>query len=398
MLAIVTTHPIQYQVPVWQALAQDGRVPFEVWYLTDFGTRPDRDPEFGKTFQWDIDTLSGYSYRFLKNNAGATPTSFWRCRLKERLRDRLSASGATAVWIQGWQVAGYWQAVREASTAGVDIWLRAESNDLRPRSWCKWPIKRAALGYLFSRIDRFFYIGSANRRLYRSFGVPESKLLSGPYAVDNDRFARQAVSIRGQRDELRWQWGIDQNAFCVLFCGKFIAKKHPMDLVQAGAALKASGRIPNIHMLFAGAGELGGELRSACKAVFDAEGARAKAVASADALPATFTGFLNQTEISRAYVAADCLVLPSDHEETWGLVVNEAIASGLPCIVSKACGCAEDMVEPEWSYPFGDVAALADRIDALCNLKDRSPTRPLPSLAELVSSVAQAYATLANAS
>lgn len=99
MLAILTTHPIQYQVPVWQALAKDGRVPFEVWYLTDFGTRPDLDREFGETFRWDIDTLSGYSYCFLKGGEGTSPTSFWRCRLKERLRDRLAASGARAIWI-----------------------------------------------------------------------------------------------------------------------------------------------------------------------------------------------------------------------------------------------------------------------------------------------------------
>ena len=66
MLAILSTHPIQYQVPLWQALARDGRVPFEVWYLTDHGSRQTRDPEFGKSFSWDLDTLSGYPYRFLE--------------------------------------------------------------------------------------------------------------------------------------------------------------------------------------------------------------------------------------------------------------------------------------------------------------------------------------------
>lgn len=394
MLAILTTHPIQYQVPIWQAMSKDGRVPFEVWYLTDFGTNPSLDCEFGKTFSWDIATLSGYSYRFLKSIAGANPTSFWRCRLEERLRDRMSASGAKAIWIQGWQVAGYWQALREARAAGVEVWLRAESNDRRPVPWWKRPIKRAALGYLFSRIDRFFYIGSANRRLYRSFGVPDLKLLRGSYAVDNERFAQQADSIRGQRDELRRQWGIDDTEFCVLFCGKFIAKKRPMDLVRAAEALKASGRIPKIHLLFAGGGELGAELRAACNLTFDAEGMRPGAAVSPDAPAATFTGFLNQTEISRAYVAADCLVLPSDHGETWGLVVNEAMASGLPCIVSRACGCAEDLVESEWIFPLGDIAALADRISALQTAGAPPSLRPLPSFVDTIATVAQAYAAI----
>ncbi len=58
---------------------------------------------------------------------------------------------------------------------------------------------------------------------------------------------------------------------------------------------------------------------------------------------ASFAGFLNQTQVSNAYVAADCLVLPSDYDETWGLVVNEAMASGLPCIISDRCGCAPDL-------------------------------------------------------
>src|SRR5215210_6114334 len=87
MLVILTTHPIQYQVPLWQALARDGRVPFEVWYLTDHGTRTTHDREFGQRFAWDIDTLTGYPHRFLKTAHGASPGSFWKCRLKERLRD-----------------------------------------------------------------------------------------------------------------------------------------------------------------------------------------------------------------------------------------------------------------------------------------------------------------------
>ena len=82
-------------------------------------------------------------------------------------------------------------------------------------------------------------------------------------------------------------------------------------------------------------------------------------------MKATFAGFLNQTEISKAYVAADCLALPSDHGETWGLVVNEALASGLPCVASKACGCTEDLlrpIDPRLSFRLGDIDDLAAAI------------------------------------
>src|SRR5262249_33959539 len=76
-------------------------------------------------------------------------------------------------------------------------------------------------------------------------------------------------------------------------------------------------------------------------------------------------GFLNQTELGRAYGIADCLTLPSDFAETWGLVVNEALATGLPAIVSAAVGCAPDLVrdgETGYTHPLDDVPALADRL------------------------------------
>src|SRR5262249_24445716 len=149
MLAILTTHPIQYQVPVWQALAQEGRLPFEVWYLTDHGSRPSLDRGFGKTFRWDIETLAGYPHRIIDVAQGALPDAFWKCRLRERLRHRLRVSAATALWVQGWQVAAYWQAVREARAAGAEVWLRGESNDLSRAAWWKRPLKQLALGRLF---------------------------------------------------------------------------------------------------------------------------------------------------------------------------------------------------------------------------------------------------------
>jgi glycosyltransferase involved in cell wall biosynthesis len=79
----------------------------------------------------------------------------------------------------------------------------------------------------------------------------------------------------------------------------------------------------------------------------------------------TFAGFLNQTEIVGAYVAADCLVLPSDTGETWGLVVNEAMACGIPAIVSDQVGCGPDLVSDGVTgatFPMGDVDALAKRL------------------------------------
>lgn len=377
MLAILTTHPIQYQVPLWQALARDGRVPFEVWYLTDHGTRATHDREFGKTFAWDLDTLSGYPHRFLDVATGASPASFLKCRLREPLRQRLRSSVARALWVQGWQVAAYWQAVWEARAAGVDVWLRGESNDLAPVPPLKHVVKRLLLGQFFRRVDQFLYIGSANRRLYRQYGVGDDRLHSAPYAVDNERFGQQAASLEESRRAIRQQWHIADDAFCVLFCGKFIPKKRPLDLVAAAGLLVGSGRLPNAQLLFVGSGEMGAQLRASCDVVFDvdASGAVQPPSACPDRPKASFVGFLNQKDISMAYVAADCLVLPSDYGETWGLVVNEALASGLPCVVSDACGCAEDLMtlaDVRVRFKFHDPEDLAD---ALLSMSIRRPSK-----------------------
>jgi glycosyltransferase involved in cell wall biosynthesis len=376
MLIILSTHPIQYQVPLWQALAADGRVPFEVWYMSDHATKVSHDAEFGTRFAWDLDMLSGYPHRFLKGADSVNPSDFWNCRLHQDLADQLRQVGAKALWIQGWQVAGYWQAVKAARSLGIEVWLRGESNDLSPARGWKKVVKRQVLGWLFSNVDKFLCIGTGNRRLYESYGVPPDLLFSAPYCVDNARFYQQAEVLRPRRAELRRAWGIPEGAFCPLFCGKFIPKKRPMDLVLAAQRLLENDPNSPIHLLFAGSGELGPELRAACSVAFDAESLNIqRSTFNVQSPPASFLGFLNQTRISEAYVAADCLVLPSDFGETWGLVVNEAMASGLPCIISDRCGSAEDLGtrSPNQTFSFANATSLKD---ALQRLTIRPPVVP----------------------
>jgi glycosyltransferase involved in cell wall biosynthesis len=365
MLAILTTHPIQYQVPLWKALAKEGNVPFEVWYMSDHATRQSFDSEFKQSFAWDLDMLEGYPSRFLKTNANHDVARFSRLRLAESLKQRLRESKVKALWIQGWQVAAYWQAVWQAHSVGVPVWLRGESNDLGPAVAWKKPIKKVALGQLFSKVSKFLYIGEANRRFYKNFGVRDEQLSPAYYCVDNDRFRTQADELRPRRAEIRKAWNIPENTFCVLFAGKFIPKKHPGDVIKAIAHLKKNS-LQNTHLLFVGSGGLGDELRNACRVVYDGEPPSSTERSPVNGEPtASFTGFLNQTEISKAYVAADCLVLPSDFGETWGLVVNEAMASDLPCVVSDACGCAEDLIAPitpDLQFPLGNINSIENAL------------------------------------
>ncbi|MEY2480208.1 MAG: hypothetical protein QOI04_1135 [Verrucomicrobiota bacterium] len=395
VLAILTTHPIQYQVPLWQLLARDGSIPFEVWYLTKHGVIPSHDVGFRRSFAWDVEMLSGYPHRFLDVAPSATPNDFLKCRLRGDFTQLLRDAKVKAVWIQGWQVAAYWQAAFAARKVGTEVWLRGESNDLAPTPLWKRAIKRIVLGQLFQRVDRFLYIGTANRRLYEKFGVSSDRLCPAPYAVDNDRFVRQAEAIRAQRSEIRRQWKIREDAFCVLFCGKFIPTKRPLDLVKAAQLLLKSGPDLKLHLLFAGSGQLGDELRANCNVAFDEEipglTSDLRPLTSGTKPHASFAGFLNQTEISRAYVAADCLVLPSDYRETWGLVVNEAMASGLRCVISAQCGCAEDLgiLRPNTIFRCGDVHALSEKI--IEGFSDETATsRPIAaSLSQTVDIVSQ---------
>jgi glycosyltransferase involved in cell wall biosynthesis len=352
-------------VPLWRGLAAAG-VPLEVWFLTNHGLVASHDREFGERFAWDVDMLSGYASRFLEIEPGWDLSRFRDVRLRERLADRLRREGVRALWIEGWRFQANWQALRAARAVGVEVWLRGESNDLKRDGRLKALVKRPLLGRFFDRVDEFLCIGAANRRLYESYGVSRGKLHAAPYCVDNERFASAAKKFQSERDRIRDGWKIPRDSFCVLFCGKFIAKKRPLDLVHAvtrlGLPIGGSGPV---HLLFVGSGQLGAEVRGACSVVFDAEGGPVASTSDKAKPASSFVGFMNQSQIARAYAAADLLVLPSDSGETWGLVANEAMACGVPAVVSDLCGCGEDLVAPldrRLVFPFGDVDGLAAAI------------------------------------
>jgi glycosyltransferase involved in cell wall biosynthesis len=361
VLAILTTHPIQYQVPIWKELAIRDTLRFKVFYMSDQGLEARFDPGFGKSLSWDIDLLGGYKCEFLDTYRGSRFDSFWSLRLKRGFGRALRRMGAEVLWIQGWQKAAYWQAVFEARKIGTKVWVRGETNARSNASGTGRQLKRRLLRELFGRVDRFLCIGEANRQFYLAQGIGKEKLAPAPYCVDNARFAAAAAAVRAERRRIRDEWGIPVEAFCFLFAGKFLTRKRPFDLVEATRRLQHAVQGKEIHLLWVGTGELDGELRNACDVCFDAGTKQLLNACRRTGPNASFVGFLNQSEISRAYVAADCLVLPSDAGETWGLVVNEAMVSGLPCIVSDSCGCAEDLVKPirpDLCYRVGDTIAL----------------------------------------
>lgn len=339
-VGFLTSHPIQYQAPVFRELARMPELDFEVFFCQIPDARAQGDG-FGVEFAWDVPLLEGYRSTVLRNVAARpSVTAYDGCDTPE-IVDKIRDGGFDAFVVNGWVVKSCLQALRGCRRYRVPCIVRGEANLLRPRAW--W--KRLGHRWLLSRYAAALYIGEANREFYRQGGLQDSQLFPARYCVDNSRFAAAAAEVT-DRKKVREQWGLDPSGTVFLFSGKLIEKKHPLELLIATQrAIQAGAKF---EVLIVG----DGELRQQCEAM----------VRSAQ-LPVRFAGFLNQSKIVEAYVAADCLVLPSDHGETWGLVVNEAMACGRPAIVSDLVGCARDLVTTDVTgmvFPFGDWDALAD--------------------------------------
>ena len=339
-IAIVATHPVQYQVPWLQMLARQPGVNLKVYYAI-LPEEAQQGTGFGIPFKWDIPMLEGYEWHALPNTSKRPTLRGFFSNSTPAVRAILAGSRPDAVIITGWHALSLVQALWACITLRLPRIVRGESNALRRRpAWAKL-LHRVFL----SCFDGFLAIGKANREFYLRNGIDARKIFDCRYFIDNERFRKACDSSRKGRTALRLKWNIPDRKFCFVFVGKFEPKKRLLDLLDA---LESASRARNdLHLLAVGAGELD----AAAKTRVDAAG-----------LPVSFSGFLNQTELPQAYAASDCLVLPSDDGETWGLVVNEAMACRLPAIVSDRVGCGPDLVESGvtgFVFPFGNIPALS---------------------------------------
>lgn len=323
-LLYLVSHPIQYQAPLLRRIAAEPGIDLRVVFGSLASAQVHREPEFGVDVAWDVPLLEGYAFTSL----GSTD-----------LGQEIAA--ADAVWIHGWQYSWQRRAVVAAARRGVPVLIRGENWSAAmpdPAGLLGWT-KRAWRRRLFRRVQGFLAIGRCNHDYYAAHGVPEGRLFSMPYAVDNDFFAARATAAAGERDELRRQLGVLQEQPVLLFVGKLTARKCPDLLAAAWTRAGWPGNRP--ALLFVGDG-----------AMRDAVGRIAP--------EAIFTGFRNQSELPGLYDLADLLVVPS-RREPWGLVVNEAMACGTAVVASNEVGAAYDLVGPETGGVFrsGDVEALA---------------------------------------
>jgi len=362
LLAAIQTHPIQYHAPVYRALQQRWGVPVTAIYGSDFSVAAYRDTEFGATFSWDTDLLSGYSSVFLSRMAQGGAQRFEDVKATG-LRRALGEIQPSAVLVGGYSPHFHRAAFFAAWRGGIPILFRAETTDVESGSPLRRTTRRAALQTLYGRASRLLYIGARSKRHYQQAGCDESRLIFSPYCVDTSAFTVDELARSQLRERTRQELGVSADQLAVLFSGKLIPKKRP-DLLLKAVGEVAQRTKRRVALIFLGDGELRSTLETESRTLAGVH--------------IVFAGFKNQRMLSPYYHAADLLVLPSQHSETWGLVVNEALSHGLPCVVSTSVGCAEDLVVPGKTgevFGVGSQASLVAAIERAGNLIDRPTIR-----------------------
>ncbi|PRY15746.1 glycosyltransferase involved in cell wall biosynthesis [Pontibacter ummariensis] len=323
-LAIITTHPIQYNAPVFRMLASDPALLIRVFYTLGKTSVDIIDKGFGKKIDWGIPLLEGYDFRFVPNTSKDPGTSYFKGVVNPTLIRELEAFQPTNLLVFGWNFKSHLKVLRHFKNK-VPIYFRGDSTLLDEEKGGRLFMRRLALTWTYHYIDKAFFVGTNNKQYFLKHGVKEKNLVFAPHAVDNERFGNDLL-YQEEGEKIRNQLGIPKEHTVFMFTGKFEKKKNPLLLIQAFQKLNKK----ESSLLLVGNGALEGELKK-----------KAEGEPNIYFLP-----FQNQNKMPAIYRAGDVLVLPSSGPgETWGLCMNEAMASGLPVIASTKVGGAVDLVQ-----------------------------------------------------
>lgn len=309
-IAIITGVPAPYREPVFERLANRPGVELKVFYCTDGHSN----------VAWSGESNSQFEYvkEFPRN---FTPKRFQRLPFLGYTNFGLSAGlrdfEPEFVVVYGYNQSSHWLAFRYCLANLIPFAMRSDSNvhiDLG-RSWQN-NVRRRLLKWLVARAAAVLPVGTANRGYWEAFGAKPSQIHLAPYAVDNDRIARTV----GERKT-------DANGLVrFLYVGRLLPRKG-VDLL-----IEAFNRI----------------VSDRCTLTIVGDGPEAESLKAAQTPLArtntTWTGKVANEEALRKYADADVFVLPSRYEP-WGLVVNEAMAAGLPVIADRKCGAAIDLID-----------------------------------------------------
>jgi len=357
---LVATHPVQYAAPTFRRLADRPEVDILVAYCSLQGAERGVDPEFDVSVAWDVPLLDGYPWLLVPNRSLRPGLGrFWGL-VNFGLWKLVRTGNFDAVVVYGYASCSVWIALLAAKSRGTPILLSTDTANLRNLGsgwWWKRLVKRPIIRLIYLKVADLLLIPStATRRFLLSIGVPEERLVTTHYVVNNDFFTQAASEKKQGRVTARKAWDVPEKALVILYCAKLTPWKRPQDLLQSFATLHAnrSNELPPVYLVFAGDGPLGESLRVEAATLGISERVR-------------FLGFVNQSALPATYAASDVLVLPSQFD-AWGLVVNEAMICGVPVVVSDQVGAGADLVIPGETgevYPAGDVGVLGEILSRL---------------------------------
>lgn len=318
-LAIITTHPIQYNAPFFKLLADRGVIEIKVFYTWGDGVLKNKyDPGFGKVINWDIPLLEGYQYEFVKNISKNPGSHNFKGIDNPGLLLKIKGWNPDALMVYGWNFKSHLKALRYFK-GKIPIIFRGDSTLLQKRNGIKSLLRKIFLKWVYSHVSYAMYVGTLNKSYYQKFGLKEKNLFFGPHAIDNKRFGLNIEERRKWRKKL----GISENDILLLYAGKIDENKNVAFLARNFTSMKLEG----VKLLIAGNGPSEIQLKDEFNGVSNI----------------IFIDFQNQSNMPALYSIADIFILPS-LSETWGLAINEAMAAGKAVLVSKNCAAAVDLV------------------------------------------------------
>ncbi|CAO6124620.1 RfaG Glycosyltransferase [Candidatus Pelagibacterales bacterium] len=346
-VAIFTTHLIQYQIPLFKKLAKI--IDLHVFFGSKQGLSSYHDKDFNKQIKWNIPLIKGYKYSILKNSNKISLDSFFfnSSGIKEAIKKNFDK-----VIILGWNNIFYLKTFFWCLYYSSEIIIRSENNLYKKQPLFKKILKEIILRIFFKFINSFISIGSLNEEFYKYYGVKKNKIFRAPYSIDDNFFKKNIV-----RNKQKWKKNnnISNQAKIFLFVGKLIKRKRVLDLIKVAQSKKLNN---NSYFLIIGDGPLKKKLL--------------QKINNLKLNNISILGFKSQNQLRFYYSLADVLILPSEYE-TWGLVINEAMSAGVPCIVSDSCGAAKDMIikyKTGFQYKNGNINQLIKLINLIINNKD----------------------------
>lgn len=318
-LVIVTEIIAPYRIPVFNALARHAEIDLEVIFLSENDSTLRQWLVYKEEIRFRYSVLPSWRRRLGRYNV----------LLNRGVRAKLERAHPNVVVCGGYNYLASWSVARWAKANLVPLLLWSESTafDLRGRHRAVELLKKKFVGFC----EAFVVPGKSSRNYLQDLGIDDAKIFTAPNAVDTGLFSSVADAVRSRAAEIRDRHGLPGKYF--LYAGRLVESKGIFDLLDAYAAMSAETR-QEVSLLFVGEG---GEKQKLLARAEQIRPGRVKVL-----------GFQQREELAEIYALAECLVFPT-RSDPWGLVVNEAMACGLPVIATSVAGCTADLVRDGWN-------------------------------------------------